>query len=366
MRVTSPAVTIKAIWDALVAEYGVAGSYGLLLETNLDAKVSLAKAKILGENLLENPGFETGDETGWTQGGTGSMSVQAVTVKYGTYAADINPDAGQVYFIFNTDHVPCYADRRVRVQAWMKADADIASSWLNLFWLDAAGVYLSETISPDYGGNYDWAFRKHVATAPDGAYFVQAVVRLQSGGAAGHGYADSVALPSMAGDNVEVLDELGDAVYGLAALEGLVDELETRLTDARAALIDDIGKGALISASDTGPLLSSDAEVTESVTSYVKKKEFLVTVPGTYRIKFDLAVSNALATGNGRIYKNGAALGTERSTSSESYVTYSEDLGVGVNDLIQLYLKTDTYLAKAQNFRLYGTLGTGVGVVTLG
>ena len=46
MRVTSPAVTIKAIWDALVADYGVAGSYGLLLETNLDGKVSLAKADL--------------------------------------------------------------------------------------------------------------------------------------------------------------------------------------------------------------------------------------------------------------------------------------------------------------------------------
>lgn len=46
MRVTSPAVTIKDIWDALVADYGIAGSYGLLLETNLDAKVSLAKADL--------------------------------------------------------------------------------------------------------------------------------------------------------------------------------------------------------------------------------------------------------------------------------------------------------------------------------
>ena len=46
MRVTSPAVTIKDIWDALVADYGVAGSYGLLLETNLDGKVSEAKADV--------------------------------------------------------------------------------------------------------------------------------------------------------------------------------------------------------------------------------------------------------------------------------------------------------------------------------
>lgn len=46
MRVTSPAVTIKDIWDALVADYGAAGTYGLLLETNLDGKVSEAKADL--------------------------------------------------------------------------------------------------------------------------------------------------------------------------------------------------------------------------------------------------------------------------------------------------------------------------------
>lgn len=46
MRITSPAISISDIWDALVADYGDAGTYGLLLETNLDGKVSLAKADV--------------------------------------------------------------------------------------------------------------------------------------------------------------------------------------------------------------------------------------------------------------------------------------------------------------------------------
>ena len=46
MRVTSPASEIKDIWDALTAAYGAAGTYGLLIETNLDSKVSLAKADV--------------------------------------------------------------------------------------------------------------------------------------------------------------------------------------------------------------------------------------------------------------------------------------------------------------------------------
>lgn len=46
MRVTAPPVTIKDIWDALTVTYGVAGSYGLLMETNLDAPVSTAGANL--------------------------------------------------------------------------------------------------------------------------------------------------------------------------------------------------------------------------------------------------------------------------------------------------------------------------------
>lgn len=46
MRVTAPPVTIKDIWDALTVTYGAAGTYGLLMETNLDSKVSLAKADL--------------------------------------------------------------------------------------------------------------------------------------------------------------------------------------------------------------------------------------------------------------------------------------------------------------------------------
>lgn len=46
MRITAPPVTIKDIWDAQTALFGVAGSYGFLMETNLDSKVSLAKADV--------------------------------------------------------------------------------------------------------------------------------------------------------------------------------------------------------------------------------------------------------------------------------------------------------------------------------
>lgn len=78
--------------------------------------------------------------------------------------------------------------------------------------------------------------------------------------------------------------------------------------------------------------------------------------PSTLRIKFDLSTEGA--TAYGRIYKNGAPYGTQQSTSSTTYVTFSEDLQFAQGDLIQLYLWTSTSYryAYARNFRVYGTL----------
>ena len=52
MRVSSPAIEIKDIWDALTAAYGAAGTYGLLIETNLDGKVSDTKAVVDANKVL--------------------------------------------------------------------------------------------------------------------------------------------------------------------------------------------------------------------------------------------------------------------------------------------------------------------------
>jgi hypothetical protein len=61
---------------------------------------------------------------------------------------------------------------------------------------------------------------------------------------------------------------------------------------------------------------------------------------GTFRIIFKLKTANAATTAYGIIYRNGVAVGTERSTTSTSYVTYSEDIsGWSDGDEIQIYMK---------------------------
>jgi len=108
---------------------------------------------------------------------------------------------------------------------------------------------------------------------------------------------------------------------------------------------------------------SSDAVATEATTSYVKKKE--ITTPayfpivaflnaGKFRVVFELR-NNGATSGEGRIYKNGVAVGTERTTTSATFQVYTEDLDFKKGDLIQLYAKRTGAAGQAevQNFRIY-------------
>jgi hypothetical protein len=117
---------------------------------------------------------------------------------------------------------------------------------------------------------------------------------------------------------------------------------------------------------------ANDAQVSTTSISYVKVKEIKIAsvVTGNVgcqgsgtsfalRIKFDLKTSNTAGLAKGQVYRNGVAVGTERSTNSTSYVTFSEDITQPwtQNDLIQLYIKTNdsAYTTYAQNFRVCGT-----------
>ncbi len=120
--------------------------------------------------------------------------------------------------------------------------------------------------------------------------------------------------------------------------------------------------GLIYTASDT-LVNSDDAEENHGITTYSNQKEFdalpddLFSNDSEFRIKFDLKTANFAVTVYGRIYRNGVAVGTERSTTSTSYVNYSEDIsGWSAGDLIQLYTRTTSFgiVVYAQNFRVYG------------
>ena len=111
---------------------------------------------------------------------------------------------------------------------------------------------------------------------------------------------------------------------------------------------------------------SDDTEELKYGQEYGVQKEFdpillnLHSNDSEFKIEFEMKTSNAGNTVYGRIYRNGVAVGTERSTSSTTYTPYSEDItGWSEDDLIQLYTYAGTMGIRpyVMNFRVRGDIG---------
>lgn len=79
-----------------------------------------------------------------------------------------------------------------------------------------------------------------------------------------------------------------------------------------------------------------------SKSTYAKVKEISVGKGGVVTVSFRLAASlsgSSSFAAVGRIYVNGVAIGTERTTTSASFVTYTENITINAGDLVQLYIK---------------------------
>ncbi len=101
---------------------------------------------------------------------------------------------------------------------------------------------------------------------------------------------------------------------------------------------------------------SNDTEKSTAAAAYTKIKEILLNENlGACRIKFDLKGMGA--TGYAKIYKNGVAIGTERTDVAESYTTFSEDFATFLSgDLIQIYAYHSGALTTyVKNMRFYYT-----------
>jgi hypothetical protein len=100
---------------------------------------------------------------------------------------------------------------------------------------------------------------------------------------------------------------------------------------------------------------SNDTQKNTTSSSYAKLKETKMGEPVKgVRIKFTLKTSNINYEAYGQIYRNGVAVGTERSTTSTGGEEFYEDFDAAwtTNDLIQVYTyRTGTATAYVLDFR---------------
>ena len=89
-------------------------------------------------------------------------------------------------------------------------------------------------------------------------------------------------------------------------------------------------------------------------TSFVKLKEITLAKGGIYTVTFDIKTSSGTQYANGQIFKDGVAWGTDQSTASETYVSFSENLLFRAGKKVQLYAKIGAgQTAYVQNFNIY-------------
>jgi hypothetical protein len=123
------------------------------------------------------------------------------------------------------------------------------------------------------------------------------------------------------------------------------------------------------SASDT-LVGSADTERSTTSTTYVRVKSINIGGRrGTLRIKFDLKISSSSYTAYGQVYRNNEAIGTGHSTTSTSYVTFSQDISgwTPYNDAQLWYRTSGAAAAYTRNFRIYctDTPGTSISTTTV-
>lgn len=86
-------------------------------------------------------------------------------------------------------------------------------------------------------------------------------------------------------------------------------------------------------------------------TSYTLYKEIQVAQGGTLNVSFEMKSGNTVY---GKIYVNGVAVGTEKSTGSSSFRTYYEAIIVNPGDKVQLYARQSSNFGNSavRNFKL--------------
>lgn len=102
----------------------------------------------------------------------------------------------------------------------------------------------------------------------------------------------------------------------------------------------------------------NDREGDTILFAYDVVKETICPITETIRIKFDIKTELAGQMAYGKIYKNGAPHGVERTSIVETYTTFSEDLAFTTDDVIELWCRVANTSWKCyyQNFRVCGNI----------
>lgn len=127
------------------------------------------------------------------------------------------------------------------------------------------------------------------------------------------------------------------------------------------------GSGVVKKAAIVNPgeniLVSNSTLKSTTATTMTKLKATQINVYGIVRVKFDISSVNGYL-GTLQIYVNGVPRGIVRTSTTSSYVTYTEDIAVEANDVVEIWGKGSSGAnVNCNNFIIYYLAITGTNIL---
>jgi hypothetical protein len=144
--------------------------------------------------------------------------------------------------------------------------------------------------------------------------------------------------------------------------DGWPSQLQTSFTNLSSVVIPQNIAGATTgSYIIPGCIDNNQVNSSGSSTTYTKLMEIKCPATGTYTVNFYAGNATAgIVSARARIYINGSAVGTERTTSSTSKTLYTQNLSIVQGDLVQLYGR---YVTAEVSVEKFGICSSGYGVL---
>ena len=168
-----------------------------VLGGELDVNVGTFPFEKASENILENPGFETGDLTGWSGNKPSLLSVVTSPVYGGSYACKITPD-GAATSLYPEKMFFCQPGQKVMFSGFVRREAGITIIQVRFPFYTSEGKLIQEPIFEITPDSADvWTSFRITAEAPDGAVYFRVAIVAYNTDSSSAVYVDSLYVPRM-------------------------------------------------------------------------------------------------------------------------------------------------------------------------
>ena len=177
-----------------------------VINSVLNVNVGTFPFENASENILENPGFETGDLNGWGYYGDGDVTIDSAKKYDGSYSAKIYAPANGYTILYSKTSIPVQPGQKLMATGWIYADENVSSVEIRFALSPPEGTpkkWLKQKLTPTAN---TWTSFKFVIEVPEGYCRAGLQIRVNAGSADAYCWVDSLFIPRyvILGANTEI------------------------------------------------------------------------------------------------------------------------------------------------------------------